>query len=148
MSSFYDRSLSNLVNATLTICQPYAELIIRGDKPIENRNWATRFRGPLQIHAGLNKRWWDEGYALDPDKVDWGAIIGQVDMIDCVKLERIGEKYPHLVDHRHANGPWCWIFDKPVRYAEPIKIKGQQGLWSFQDPAALRHAAGNAGGKE
>ena len=36
----------------LTIHQPYAELIRRGEKVIENRTWPTSYRGPLAIHAG------------------------------------------------------------------------------------------------
>lgn len=31
----------------LTIHQPYAELIRRGEKVIENRTWPTSYRGPL-----------------------------------------------------------------------------------------------------
>jgi len=36
----------------LTISQPYASLIASGEKWVENRTWATRYRGPLAIHAG------------------------------------------------------------------------------------------------
>ena len=36
----------------ITIRQPWAELIVRGDKDVENRSWRTRHRGPLLIHAG------------------------------------------------------------------------------------------------
>ncbi len=36
----------------LSIMQPWAWLIVNGHKDIENRNWPTRFRGPVYIHAG------------------------------------------------------------------------------------------------
>jgi hypothetical protein len=36
----------------LSIRQPWAYLIITGDKDIENRTWATAYRGPVLIHAG------------------------------------------------------------------------------------------------
>jgi hypothetical protein len=36
---------------TLSIRQPYASLICRGIKTIENRTWDTTYRGKLLIHA-------------------------------------------------------------------------------------------------
>ena len=36
----------------ITIRQPYAELIARGVKRVENRTWSSKYRGPLAIHAG------------------------------------------------------------------------------------------------
>ena len=41
----------------LTICQPYPHLIMLGEKPVENRTWATSYRGPLAIHAGKSRQW-------------------------------------------------------------------------------------------
>lgn len=35
----------------LSIKQPWADLIVEGLKPIENRTWITFHRGPLLIHA-------------------------------------------------------------------------------------------------
>lgn len=35
----------------LTLTQPWATLVALGAKRIETRNWATRYRGPLAIHA-------------------------------------------------------------------------------------------------
>jgi hypothetical protein len=37
---------------TLTIRQPWAELIARGKKDIEVRTWKTNYRGKIAIHAG------------------------------------------------------------------------------------------------
>lgn len=36
----------------LSIMQPWAWLIVNGHKDIENRSWATKYRGPVLIHAG------------------------------------------------------------------------------------------------
>ena len=35
----------------LSICQPFAELIIEGKKTIELRKWNTKFRGEFLVHA-------------------------------------------------------------------------------------------------
>ena len=37
---------------TSTIPQPWAELIIAGQKDVENRLWSTAHRSSLAIHAG------------------------------------------------------------------------------------------------
>ncbi|MCB2188832.1 MAG: ASCH domain-containing protein [Deltaproteobacteria bacterium] len=35
----------------LSIRQPWASLIVAGMKDVENRSWATKYRGPVLIHA-------------------------------------------------------------------------------------------------
>lgn len=42
----------NLPQRALSIMQPWAWLIVNGHKDIENRDWPTRFRGEVAIHAG------------------------------------------------------------------------------------------------
>ena len=37
----------------LTIWQPWASLIARGVKQYETRSWATKYRGPIAIHAAM-----------------------------------------------------------------------------------------------
>jgi hypothetical protein len=116
----------------LTVCQPYAELIARGDKPIENRKWSTNYRGPVLIHAGLSKEWWTdaEEYGIGLKEVAFGAIIAVADLSDCVRLKAWPEKWKGLEENHHANGPWCWIFRGQLRrLSEPIPYKGALGLW-------------------
>jgi len=43
---------------TLSIRQPFASLICRGIKTIENRSWETSYRGKLLIHASGNPLAW------------------------------------------------------------------------------------------
>ncbi len=40
----------------LSVHQPWAWLIVAGFKHIENRSRRTHYRGPVLIHAGLNRR--------------------------------------------------------------------------------------------
>jgi hypothetical protein len=58
----------------LSVCQPFASLIISGEKRVENRRWSTSYRGPLLIHAGKSRKWlggWD-GERM-PDPMPFGA---------------------------------------------------------------------------
>ncbi len=36
---------------TLSIKQPFAELVVSGRKSIEIRSWATNYRGEFLVHA-------------------------------------------------------------------------------------------------
>ena len=39
----------------ITLYQPYASLIAVGVKRFETRSWATNYRGPIAIHAGMKE---------------------------------------------------------------------------------------------
>ena len=86
---------------TLSIRQPWAWLIVNGWKNIENREWATRVRGPVLIHAskGMTRQEWfaatlfirgfSWGPSLiqqipDPEKMERGGIVGRAVILDCV----------------------------------------------------------------
>lgn len=85
----------------LAVRQPWAWCIISGGKDIENRDWRTRYRGTVLIHAsaGMTRREYEEAayaakmaqfsngetqYVPEFDQLQRGGIIGQVDIVDCV----------------------------------------------------------------
>lgn len=136
---FFDQDAEGGEMKALTICQPYAELIMRGEKPIENRTWPTAHRGELLIHAGKSRDW------LDPDDLNlypvmpFGAVVGIASLVACLNYEdRWREPYVALHNHEHANGPWCWVLEDVRRFITPLPYRGSQGLWSA--PMDLFHA--------
>jgi hypothetical protein len=136
----------------LTICQPYAELIARGEKRVENRTWPTSFRGLMYIHAGKSREWLDDpgeyetaadrprNYGIPVSRMAFGCIVAIAKLVDCVHIERLDREhpkhvrdiYPWLADHEHTNGPWCWILDE-VTPIGPWPWKGAQGLWQVDE---------------
>lgn len=80
----------------LSIRQPWAWGIIYAGKDVENRDWFTRVRGRVLIHAA--KTWKDDEFAdavsfmlelgiTIPDlrtTMQRGGIIGSVEIVDCV----------------------------------------------------------------
>jgi hypothetical protein len=108
----------------ITIRQPWAELIVRGTKDVENRSWRTHHRGPLLIHAGARAHaelFEEHGV---PDSAERGAIIGVVEVVDCTQ------------DHTspwHEEGTWGWYLTGARRFEKPIPLKGRRGL--FEVPA-------------
>ena len=126
----------------LTIRQPWAELIVRGRKRVENRSWRTTHRGPLAIHAGLSRRWYAENPPLlrpkgirfpAEESVAFGAILGIVDVVDCVPIEDWRARCP---GDPFAKGPCCWVLRNPRRLKKPVIYTGQRRM--FDLPAGLR----------
>src|SRR5215469_18557457 len=91
----YGRSIAscdvtqNRAMKILSIRQPWAYLITRGSKNIENRSWPTNYRGPVLIHASLKidkQPCVDHG--LDPTKLETGGVVGIAEIVDCVTTHR------------------------------------------------------------
>ena len=102
----------------LSIRQPWAYLITRGSKNIENRSWRTRYRGPVLIHASLkiDKEACVE-HRLDPTKLETGGIVGMADIVDCVTTHR----------SRWFNGPYGFVL-KNRRGLPFVRWTGALGL--------------------
>ena len=123
----------------LTIYQPWAAAIIRGTKPIENRTRMLRHRGELAIHAAQKRTDIERAYNLprpqsrmfprDRSTLVFGAVIGIVDMVDCVRRKDLP---PHLINHPAASGPWCWIFENPRPLDKPLFVRGRPSLFEVQ----------------
>lgn len=118
----------------ISIKQPWAWAIFHG-KDVENRTWATRFTGPLLIHAAktFDRLGYDwivknrERLGIDeiphPDNFIFGAIIGQVRMTDCVV---------------HSSSPWFFgpcgfVFTDPVLFKNPIPYRGMLKFFNVPD---------------
>src|SRR4051812_24398266 len=75
----------------LSLKQPWAWPIFHAGKDIENRPRRTNFRGTIAIHTSQRpydgwEEWYPKGAAKPPPQEEWmiGAIIGLVDIVDCV----------------------------------------------------------------
>lgn len=127
----------------LSICQPYASMIFMRHpmapderlKPIENREWRTDYRGPLWIHAGKSLKYMERGLAdlrdfgveaPEPEEFLTGVLLGRAELVDCVQRRHLTDP---LKKHPTAEGPWCWVFERPRRLLDLIPLRGAQGLF-------------------
>ncbi len=102
----------------LSIRQPWAFLITRGSKNIENRSWSTTYRGPFLVHASLNvnrQACYDHG--LIPTELQTGGVVGIVEIVDCVTRHR----------GRWFEGPFGFVLRNP-RTIPFVEWKGALGL--------------------
>ena len=118
----------------LTICQPYAELIMRLEKPVENRTWYTSYRGPLVIHAGKGRKWLKTFDGTLPDPMEFGAAIGMCNLVACLAFDD-RKNWPTGLRrfrlHHDCSGPWCLMLRDIRRLGMSIPCRGQLGLWTI-----------------
>lgn len=132
----------------LTICQPYASLIVGWPgmpeairKRVENREWFCKHRGPLLIHAGQSKKWLKTWDGSVPEEMPYGVILGQVNVTGCVFLDgdhkifwrQDRRQYTWLNTHQHATGPYCIILENPIRFETPVPYIGQRKIFEVPD---------------
>lgn len=112
----------------LSIRQPWAWLVVQGIKPVENRTWATKERGELLIHAGLQfdaeglqsvLAAFPELAARLPRQYDLGGIVGAATLADCVT------QHPS----RWFVGPHGLV----LRDARPLPFRPWRGQLGFFD---------------
>jgi hypothetical protein len=146
----------------ISLWQPWASAVVFGTKKIETRHWSTNYRGPLAIHAAkhLVQRelvmWLQMPefiQALWPiakdtrdvcellDRMPFGAIVGTVELVDCVRVETLIELGPleNYLGNYHP-GRFGWILEKPIAFETPIPCVGRQGFFHVADEA-LKAAA-------
>ena len=141
----------------LSIRQPWASLILKAGKDIENRCWPTKFRGRMLIHAanGMTRAEHEDAIAFavqaiqaDPrnagamkrttlrdlgfafDDLQRGGIVGSVEIVDCVSS---------------SDSPWFMgEFGFVLRDPKPLPLtpwKGQLGFFDVPQSALVELAA-------
>ena len=134
----------------ISLLQPWATLVAIGAKQIETRSWATKYRGPLAIHASkgfkkeLRDLCWTEPfmstllkseYKMLLHRLPFGAIIATCNLIDVVPIN--ADFTQGLSKHEIAfgdysgQGRFAWILEDVKHLPEPIPAKGQLGLWEY-----------------
>ena len=104
----------------LSICQPFAELIVQGKKTIELRKWNTKFRGEFLVHAAKNILEEDcKRMKISPKTVTTGAIIGKVNLVDVKKYDsdkelKADKKKHHSISDNTKN-KYGFILENPKK---------------------------------
>jgi hypothetical protein len=117
-----------------------------GHKKIETRSWSTKHRGELLIHASMGKAGTllaseppFSKYISDFKQLPFGAIIGQVTLVDVVRVEQLplsGAVINHLsLEERafgdYSSGRYAWLLEEAIQFSRPFSIRGSLGLWEY-----------------
>jgi len=131
----------------LSVKMPWAYLIMKFGKDIENRSWFTNYRGKIFIHASkkpepnyleiLKELLWSgnrepsaHDYAMavrnwNAINEKWcGCIVGTVELVDCVQNHKSKWADPDM---------WHWVLKNPILLNEPIPARGSLGLWEYRN---------------
>ena len=122
----------------LSICQPFAELIIQNKKTIELRTWNTKIRGEFLVHAPIKIRKEVYEKLKIKKKLTTGAIIGKVELWDIKKYETLKEIQIDKKKHYSSTTSHEKIFGFILKNAKPFRIpipwKGQLGFFDVNFP--------------
>ena len=102
----------------LSLKQPYAEQILRGDKRAEYRDRPTRIRERVYIYASRTPGPAAEfaKMNLHPGDLPVGVLVGTVEIVDCTGG---GKRY-------------AWHLARPERLAQPLKPANRaQPIWFY-----------------
>ncbi len=125
----------------LTLTEPWATLVVLGEKQIETRSWSTNYRGLLAIHAAKKFPAWARDTCLEepflssvgPIPEYLGCILGVVQLAHISATERLrryqlpSEKERAFGDY--ANGRFAWMLAGAKMLDNPIPCRGMLGLW-------------------
>jgi hypothetical protein len=118
----------------LSVIMPWAWLIMKHGKDVENRTWKTDYRGRILIHASKKPdpflteivgRFVSDKVKSDEliELLSWcGKIIGSVEIVDCV--QNSNSKWAE-------QGMWHWVLKNPIVFKDPIPCRGSLGLWDY-----------------
>lgn len=128
----------------LSLRQPWADLcVIPGAKSNETRNWITKYRGELFIHASKMFHFSDlelcrqdrffKLFIPDPTILVTGAIIGKVTLVDCVPTESLDGKISkqERAFGDYSPGRFAWILENPIRLKQPIPTAESLSIWNY-----------------
>lgn len=114
----------------LTIWQPWASLIAKGDKRIENRDYppfSTIVGERIAIHAG--KQWDHRSLATDGGAdLPRGAVVATAVLVGHVTES----------DDAFFCGPFGWLLEDIRKVDPPVPCRGYQGAWTLPAEVAAQ----------
>lgn len=134
----------------LSVWQPWATLLVVGDKEFETRSWSSRHRGPLLIHASRKSAGDPDEFMADlhlecgadfpgvqssPIGFPRGAIVGFGYLTAIVGTQFFA---PKISAKEYALGDWtpgrfAWRLAQPKPFAAPIDWRATQGVFDVPD---------------
>ena len=122
----------------LTIRQPWATLIMQGDKRFEFRSWRTKYRGELLIHAGkgIDKEAVKRLEKYLSKDLPLGKILGKVMLVDCIRMspefkEELLKENSDIYTKSSFNENFGWQLENVQVFDVPIDAVGHLSLWEY-----------------
>ena len=95
----------------ISLQQPNADRIVRGEMRRDSRSRSTRFRGWILVHASQTLRREGSGRPGDAD-LERGKLLGIVQLADCVR----------------DGDAWTYLWKNPRRFRKAIPCRGHYSI--------------------
>lgn len=145
----------------LTLTQPWATLVAKGEKKIETRSWNTNYRGPLAVHAAKGFPDWAKKMCyskyfisslFDDFDGQWqwlptAKIVATCELVHVVRIDEAisfpacrsiaWNKQIWALDEKertfgdYAVGRYAWLLSNIVALPKPVPAKGALSLWEW-----------------
>lgn len=119
----------------LSLRHPWVDAILAGTKTIEVRTWATRYRGPLLLHAaaawGVAER--EAATRLGvaaPAPGTSGAVVGMATLIECRPVKPGDWALAALPPLEGRL--WAWVLAE-ARPIDPVPARGSRRLFNVDE---------------
>lgn len=134
----------------LSVREPWASLIARGDKTVEVRSWPTKHRGDLVIVSSARvtstERALCEAFDVEPVLGVTRAIVRVVDCVPFTResvskawLDHVGdEAIETLCSAPSRGGAYAWILADANQKIPAIVTRGALNLYDVPDPRLRR----------
>ena len=142
----------------LSLWQPWASLVALGEKRVETREWATKHRGYLAIHATAKMPpYWlgasrhsttfrneladvfnvrREYDVAATKKLPLGAVLCIVNLRDIQETRHVREILceRERIFGNYDDGRYAWFFEVIEKFDKPIPAKGNRMIWNWVRP--------------
>jgi hypothetical protein len=137
----------------LTLTEPWATLMMLGEKNIETRSWKTNYRGLIAIHAAKTMPRQAVEFLRTPDVVstlashcielqmnDRGSIIFNLGAVLCIRelvkvvpTQSVVASKTEISFGDYTPGRFAWVFAPQIKIiSPPVGVKGALGLWEWK----------------
>ena len=106
----------------LSIQNPYAHMILCGEKTIENRTWKTKYRGDLLICSSASPK---------IENTIPGCALIVAELIDCVPFEKMHLEAACMTEMPDTSS-YAWIFDN-FKCIYPFRVKGKLNFFNIDN---------------
>ena len=110
----------------LCVRQPWANRIASGEKSIETRTWATRYRGEIMICSSLNP----------PRPEPVGSAVALAELVECRPMMTPADWAAACCDP--YLGAYGWVLAN-VRAVRPFRIAGHLGIFHLEIPDPVEY---------
>ena len=132
----------------ITIIEPWATLLVVGEKQYETRDWKCDYRGLMAIHSGMkiiSEYYYSLGVieCMENSEVTQGILKRhRGNVIAIATLKDIHSMTDEFINEQTETeqdlglwkiGRYAWEFTDIKPLPKPIPVRGMPGLWNISD---------------